>query len=107
MLIDGNKLIKMVDELCIEKRPKSKDIKDMITTCRISKNPILTAKEYISDENTETSACDPEKLDLAVKIFYTMLSEIDGITVKDFLQHYMQMYDKSEYDILADNRLID
>ena len=107
MLVDGKKLIQMVDEFYIEKRPKSKDIMDMIKECRVSKEPLLVPKEYQPNYNSDTNVSDAIKLDLAEELFTKMLEEMETISIKDFLQHIMYLYDMSEYDILKDKRLID
>lgn len=107
MLVDETKLMQMVDEFCIEKRPKSKDIFDMIAKCRVSKEPLLVPKEYKPNYGNDRNVSDAIKLDLAVELFVKMMEEMETISIKDFLLHIMYLYGMSEYDILKDKRLID
>ena len=107
MIVDGKKLIQTVDKFCIEKRPKSKDIMDMIAECRITKEPLLAPKRYIPDYYNDADVENSIKLDLAQDLFVKMMEEMETISIKDFLQHIMYLYGMTEYDILKDKRLID
>lgn len=107
MLVDGIKLIQMVNEFCIEKRPNSKDIRDMVLDCGTVKEPLLVPTEYKPNYENDTNVSDAIKLDLAEELFIKMMEEMETISIKDFLQHLMYLYEMSEYDILKDNRLID
>lgn len=107
MIVDGKKLIQTVDKFCIEKRPKSKDIIDMITECRMTKEPLLVPKRYIPNYDDDAGVENSIKLDLAQELFVKMMEEMENISIKDFLQHIMYLYDMTEYDILKDKRLID
>ena len=104
MLVDGAKLIQMVDEFCTEKRPNSKDIRDMVLDCRTVKEPLLVPTEYKPNYENDTNVSDTIKLDLAEELFTKMMEEMETISIKDFLQHTMYLYDMSEYDILKDKR---
>ena len=87
--------------------PKSKDIIDMIKECRVSKEPLLAPKEYKPNYDSDKNVSDAIKLDLAEELFTKMMEEMETISIKNFLQHTMYLYDMSEYDILKDKRLID
>ena len=106
MLVDGTKLIQMVNEFCIDKRPNSKDIIDMVLDCKIIEEPLLVPTEYEPDYGNDTNVSDAIKMDLAQELFVKMMEEMETISIKDFLQHLMYLYDMSEYDILKDKRLI-
>lgn len=107
MLVDGTKLKTMIEEYCVDKRPKSVDILKMIDECKISNEPILKAKEFeCSDFNDDSKVADVVKLRLAEDIFTTMMENMESVRIKDFLQHIIHLYDMSEYDILQDKRLL-
>lgn len=99
IICDTDKLHKMVDDFCIEKRPKSIDIHRMIRECTVNKH-ILQQKEfepnYLNDLEIENSI----KLKIAIEVFHTILEEIDTISVRQFLEHYMCIYDLREEDLL-------
>lgn len=107
MLVDGTKLKAMVEEFCIDKRPKSIDILNMIDDCKISNEPILQPKKFeCKDYDDNAKVSDAVKLSLAEDIFTTMLENMESISIKDFIQHIMYLYDLTEYDILKDKRLL-
>lgn len=107
LLVDGTKLKVMVEEFCIDKRPKSIDILNMIDDCKILNEPILQPKEFeCKDHSDNSKVCDVVKLSLAEDIFTTMLENMESISIKDFIQHIMYLYGFTEYDILQDKRLL-
>lgn len=107
MLVDGTKLKAMVEEFCIDKRPKSIDILNMIDDCKISNEPILRPQAFeCKDYDDNAKVSDAVKLRLAEDIFTTMLENMESISIKDFIQHIMYLYDLTEYDILKDKRLL-
>lgn len=102
MIIDEQKLFQMVDEFCVDKRPKSMDIKRMVRMCR-SQTPILTAKDYQAPDPEDQSSA--VKLKFAVEIFNKMMEEMPEVSMKDFLQQYIYTNDLTLSDILDDSLL--
>lgn len=100
VICDTDKLHEMVEEFCIEKRPKSMDIHRMINECTVNKH-VLQPKEfepnYLNDLEIENSI----KLKIAIEVFNTILDEVEPtISIKQFLEHYMCVYGLTEDDIL-------
>lgn len=94
-----DKLHKMVDEFCIDKRPKSLDIHKMIRECT-EYNSILIPTEYKPNYSDDSEVASRIKLNMAVEIFETLLEELEDVSIKQFIEHYMYVCELTEDDIL-------
>lgn len=95
-----DKLHQMVDEFCVDKRPKSIDIHKMIRECT-EYNSILVPKEYKPDYSNDSEVASRIKLNMAIEIFETLLGELEDVSIKQFIEHYMYVCDLREDDILG------
>lgn len=67
-ICDTDKLHKIVDDFCVENRPKSIDIHRMINECTVDKH-FLQQKEYKTNYDDDKNIENSIKLDLAVQVF--------------------------------------
>lgn len=94
-----NKLHEMVDEFCVDKRPKSIDIHKMIHECT-EYDSILIPTEYKPNYSDDSEVSSRIKLNMAVEIFETLLEELKDVSIKQFIEHYMYVCELTENDIL-------
>ena len=94
-----DKLHEMIDEFCVEKRPKSIDIHKMIRECT-EYDSILVPKEYKPDYSNDSEVASRIKLNMAIEIFETLLGELEDVSIKQFIEHYMYDCGLIEDDIL-------
>lgn len=100
IICDADKLHKMVEDFCMEKRPKSIDIHRMINECTVNKH-ILQQKEYKPNYDNDLEVENSIKLKMAMEVFKTILEEVsDTISIKQFIEHFMWLYDLTEEEIL-------
>ena len=99
IICNTDKLHKMVDDFCIEKRPKSIDIHKMISECT-EYDSILIPKEFKSNYDNDSEVASRIKLNMAVAVFETLLEELEDISIKQFIEHYMYVCELTEDDIL-------
>lgn len=99
IICDTDKLHKMVDDFCIEKRPKSIDIHRMINECTVNKH-ILQQKKYEPNYDKDLEIVDSIRLEMAIDVFTEMLEGFNNISIKQFLEHFMWLYDIREAEIL-------
>ena len=98
-ICNTDKLHKMVDEFCVDKRPKSIDIHKMIRECT-EYDSILIPTEYKPNYTNDSEVASRIKLNMAVEIFETLLGELEDISIKQFIEHYMYVCELTEDDIL-------
>ena len=100
IICDTDKLHKMVDDFCIEKRPKSIDIHKMIRECTVNKH-VLQQKEFKPNYDNDLEITDAIRLEMAMDVFAEMFNCFNNISIKQFLEHYMWLYDLTEADLLG------
>lgn len=98
-ICNTDKLHKMVDEFCVNKRPKSIDIHKMIRECT-KYDSILIPTEYKPNYSNDSEVASRIKLNMAVEIFETLLGELEDVSIKQFIEHFMDVYGLTEDDIL-------
>lgn len=98
-ICNADKLHEMVDEFCVDKRPKSMDIHKMIRECT-EHDSILVPKEYKPDYSNDSEVASRIKLNMAIEIFETLLGELEDVSIKQFIEHYMYDCGLIEDDIL-------
>ena len=96
-ICDIDKLHKMVDEFCVENRPKSIDIHRMINECTIEKS-FLKPKDHA--EHIEEN--DAIKLKMACGTFSYIMDEMRTVSLKTFIEYYMYLCDLTEEQLLRD-----
>lgn len=95
LICDTGKLHKIVDDFCIEKRPKSIDIHHMI-------HRSMKQKDFLKPKNhTENmKEVDAKKLEMASSVLSIMLDNMRNISFKKFIEYYMYLWDITEADLL-------
>ena len=78
-----DKLHEMVDEFCVDKRPKSIDIHKMIRECT-EYDSILIPAEYKPNYTNDSEVASRIKLNMAVAVFETLLEELEDISVNPY-----------------------
>lgn len=96
LICDTDKLHKMVDDFCIEKRPKSMDIHRMIYKSMKQKD-ILKPTDH-TEHMEETDAI---KLKMVSSAFSSMMDELRTVSFKKFIEYYMYLWDITEADLLG------
>ena len=99
-ICDTHKLHMMVDEFCIDNRPKSIDIHNMINKCIVD-TCILQPREYKPNYDNDLEIENCIKLEMAMEILKTLAEEVsDTISFKQFIEHFMYLYDLTQEDLL-------
>lgn len=96
LICDTYKLHKMVDDFCIEKRPKSMDIHSMIYRS-MKQEDFLKPKDHTED----MEEADVIKLNMICVALSAMTDEARKVPLKKIIEHYMYLWDITEADLLG------